>query len=202
MDYFSEAMDAKMMHRCIGLSRIGAKAGEMPFAAVIARDGVVIAETTNQVVRDRDVTRHAEIIAISQAQQKLANKKLDGCTLYTTVEPCPMCSFPVRETSISRVVYAISSPLMGGASRWNVLSDPALSKQMPEAFGPPPHVVSGFMYAEAARVWRRWNLLAWGVIRMRGVFRSADARRIHGVKFPTTPSSDGLGERDDATPRS
>lgn len=165
-----DAIDLHMMRRCIELSRAAAQAGELPFAALICRDGVVIAEATNQVARESDVTRHAEIIAISQAQRALATKNLSGCTLYATVEPCPMCSFPVRETRISRVVFAIASPLMGGASRWDVLTDPELSKRMPEAFGPPPTVVAGLLRKEAARVWRRWNPIAWGIIRLRGVF--------------------------------
>lgn len=166
----SEAIDAKMMARCIELARAGGKAGEFPFAAIVCRGGIVIAETTNQVVSQGDVTRHAEIVAISQAQRTIGSKDLSGCTLYTTVEPCPMCSFPIRETRISRVVFAISSPLMGGASRWDVLHDHGLSQHMPEVFGKPPQVINGFMRKEAARVWRRWNPIIWAVIRLRGVF--------------------------------
>jgi tRNA(adenine34) deaminase len=167
----TEDIDAKMMARCIELARSGTKAGEFPFAAVICRDGVVVAESTNRVKAEGDVTRHAEIVAISLAQRALGTKKLSGCTLYTTVEPCPMCSFPIRETRISRVVFAISSPMMGGSSRWDVLHDQGLCKHMPEAFGRrPPEVVRGFMHKEAARVWRRWNPIIWGVIRLRGVF--------------------------------
>jgi len=166
----NEAVDVRMMRRCIELSRTAGKAGELPFAAVVCRDGDVIAETTNHVSRDGDVTRHAEIMAISQAQRALGKTNLQGCTLYTTIEPCPMCSFPIRETRISRVVYAISSPMMGGASRWNVLGDDHISTRMPEAFGAPPEVVTGVLAKEAASVWRRWNPIVWGVIRLRGVF--------------------------------
>lgn len=166
----NEAVDVRMMRRCIELSRAAGKAGELPFAAVICKDGDVIAETTNQVSRDGDVTRHAEIMAISQAQRTLGNTNLQGCTLYSTIEPCPMCSFPIRETRISRVVYAISSPMMGGASRWNVLGDDYISTRMPEAFAAPPEVVTGVLAKEAASVWRRWNPMVWGVIRLRGVF--------------------------------
>jgi tRNA(adenine34) deaminase len=171
MDQFGgDVTDLKMMRRCIELSRTAVKAGERPFAAMICRDGAIIAEATNQVARESDVTRHAEIIAISKAQRAIATTNLSGCTLYATVEPCPMCAFPIRETRISRVVFAISSPLMGGASRWDVLGDVGLSKRMPEAFGPPPAVVAGVLHKEAASVWRRWNPIAWGIIRLRGVF--------------------------------
>lgn len=58
----------------------------------------------------------------------------------------------IRETRISRVVFAIASPLMGGASRWDVLGDTHISKRMPEAFGPPPEVLTGVLSKEAASV--------------------------------------------------
>jgi tRNA(adenine34) deaminase len=177
------ALDAKLMQRCIELSRIATKQGEFPFACVIARDGEVVVETTNRVARDSDVTRHAEILAVSEAQKVLGTKDLSGCTLYTTVEPCAMCSFPIRETRISRVVYAIASPLMGGASKWTVLADQEISDVMPEAFGDAPEIVHGLMQVEAAKVWRNWNPLIWGVIRYRGCFGAP------ATPHPTEPNT-------------
>jgi len=158
------------MQRCIELSQLATREGEFPFACVIARDGKIVTEATNRVVRDGDVTRHAELVAISQAQKALGTRDLSGCTLYTNVEPCVMCSFPIRETRISRVVYSIGSPLMGGDSRWDLLGDPEISKGMPEAFGEAPEVVRGFLRREAEKAWRNWNPLIWGVIRYRGCF--------------------------------
>jgi tRNA(adenine34) deaminase len=166
----TEAFDKAMMERCIALSRTAGKEGEFPFACLIAKDGEVVVEATNRVARDGDVTRHAEIVAVSMAQNALGTKDLTGCTLYTNVEPCAMCSFPIRETRISRVVYAIGSRLMGGDSKWDVLGDEELAKVMPEAFGDPPEVVRGFMRREAEKAWRNWNPLIWGVIRYRGCF--------------------------------
>ena len=165
-----DAIDVAMMERCIALSKTAGSLGEFPFACVIARDGEVIVETTNRVARDGDVTRHAEIVAVSMAQKTLGTKDLSDCTLYTNVEPCAMCSFPIRETRISRVVYAIGSRLMGGDSKWDVLGDPELYRVMPEAFAPAPEVVRGFMRREAEKAWRNWNPLIWGVIRYRGCF--------------------------------
>jgi tRNA(adenine34) deaminase len=165
-----DAIDVAMMERCIALSKTAGSLGEFPFACVIARDGEVIVEATNRVARDGDVTRHAEIVAVSMAQKKLGTKDLSGCTLYTNVEPCAMCSFPIRETRISRVVYAIGSRLMGGDSKWDVLGDPQLHQVMPEAFAPAPEVVRGFMRRDAEKAWRNWNPLIWGVIRYRGCF--------------------------------
>lgn len=182
----SNAIDVAMMARAIALSREAVDAGEFPFACVIAKGDEIVAETTNRVTRDRDITRHAELMAVSEAQRKLGSRKLAGCTLYTTVEPCPMCSFPMREVSISRVVFAIRSPLMGGHSRWNVLGDPVLSNSMPEMFGTAPEVVGGVLRREAEKVWWRMNPLIWGVIRMRGVFGGTRPAP-PAVPSPSTP---------------
>ena len=111
------AIDSAMMQRCIRLSVAGTAEGEFPFAAVICEGGLVVCETTNRVVRNGDVTQHAELLAVSKAQQVLGRKDLSSCTLYSNVEPCVMCSFPIRETRIARVVYAIGSPIMGGSVR-------------------------------------------------------------------------------------
>ncbi len=127
-----------------------------------------MAEAINRVVQDGDVTRHAEILAISEAQRILGRSDLSDCTIYSNVEPCPMCAFPIRETRIGRVVYAISSPMMGGFSKWNVLGDNEISNVMPEVFGERPEVAAGLHYREAAAVWRKWNPLFWLGIRFRG----------------------------------
>ncbi len=168
-----DAIDAAMMERCIALSRTAKQHGEFPFACVIARGEEVIVETLNRVARDGDVTRHAEIVAVSMAQKKLGTKDLSGCTLYTNVEPCAMCSFPIRETHISRVVYAIGSRLMGGDSKWDVLGDPELSKVMPEAFSEAPEVKRGFMRRDAEKAWRSWNPHHMGRDPLSRLFRRA-----------------------------
>jgi tRNA(adenine34) deaminase len=163
--------DLPHMTRCIALTHDGIAAGEAPFACIITRGDEVIVETTNRTVRDGDITRHAEMVAIAEAQKKLGRGKLKGCTLYSTVEPCPMCSFAIRESRISRVVFGLWSPLMGGVSRWDVLTDKELSRKMGEVFGRPPRIRGGLMGREAGLAWRKWNPIAWVVIRWRGVFR-------------------------------
>jgi tRNA(adenine34) deaminase len=173
-DVGHSAIDAAMMERCIHLSASAAKRGELPFAALICKGAEVIAETSNQVVQDADVTRHAELVAISQAQKILGRGQLEDCTLYTTVEPCAMCSFAVRENRISRVVFSIRSPMMGGLSKWNVLRDPELSHAMPEVFGPMPEVIGGISQSEAEKVWKTWNPVFWAVIKHRGYFGGED----------------------------
>jgi tRNA(adenine34) deaminase len=175
-----EDIDLKMMGRCIELSRLATLEGEFPFASVISKHGEIVAEAANRVARDGDVTRHAELLAISKAQESLGKGQLGGCTLYSNVEPCAMCSFPIRESRIGRVVFAISSPLMGGFSKWGILGDQEISTVMPEAFAKPPEVVAGVMRREAEKVWRNWNPLIWGVIRYRGCFGTEhDHARAH-----------------------
>jgi tRNA(adenine34) deaminase len=162
-------LDEKLMGRCIELSRMAADAGEIPFAALVSRGDEIVAEATNRVVRDSDITRHAELLAISAAQKALGRRILNDCTIYANVEPCPMCSFPIREAQFTRVIFAMRSPYMGGMSRWNILRDHEISNTMPEAFGDVPEVVAGVLIAEAEKVWRDWNPIAWGVIRYRGL---------------------------------
>ena len=163
-----DAVDRRMMARCIELSRMGTAAGELPFGSLIARGAHILAESANCAAREGDVSRHAEIVAIAQARKAAAGAKLGDCTLYTNVEPCPMCAFCIREAGIGRVVFALASPVMGGLSRWNVLRDDALSDGIPFVFGPVPEVVNGVLAEEAAVVWRDWNPLAWQVIKLRG----------------------------------
>jgi tRNA(adenine34) deaminase len=164
-----QLLDERMMARCIELSRMASDAGEIPFAALICRGEEIVAEATNRVVRDSDITRHAELLAISEAQKVLGRRILNDCAIYTNVEPCPMCSFPIREAQIGRVVFAMRSPFMGGMSRWNILRDREISDAMPEAFGDVPEVAAGVLVREAETVWRNWNPIGWGVIRYRGL---------------------------------
>lgn len=185
------ALDAAMMDRCIRLSATAGAKGEFPFAALICEGDRVVAESTNLVATCADVTRHAEIVAIAEAQKILGRQDLSACTLYSNVEPCVMCSFPIRETRIGRVVFAISSPLMGGFSRWNVLRDSQISDVMPEAFGAIPEIIAGLGRREAEKVWRAWNPIAWAVIKRRGCFGGAASAGDH-EHFPAGPERIGL----------
>lgn len=164
-----DATDEAMMARCIELSRIAASKGEYPFGTVIALDGQIISEGINSIVRDGDVTRHAEIIALSHAQKTAGREKLRRFTLYANIEPCAMCSYCIREAWVSRVVYALGSPVMGGLSKWNVLRDDGLSDRIPEIFGAVPEVVSGVLLNEAQQAWREWSPFAWEMIKLRGL---------------------------------
>jgi tRNA(adenine34) deaminase len=178
----ADPTDIKMMRRCIELSGVGAKRGEFPFAALVCNGERILAEATNEVASERDITRHAELVAVSRAQKAIGKTKLTKCTLYSNVEPCVMCAFPLREARVSRVVFALRSPLMGGYSRWNVLGDRAISDAMPEAFGYPVEVVVGLLAEEAEQVWRSWNPLIWSIIKQRGCFEAGPIEHWRAVR--------------------
>jgi tRNA(adenine34) deaminase len=80
-----------------------------------------------------------------------------------------MCAYCIREAWVSRVVYALDSPVMGGLSKWNVLRDDGLSDRIPEIFGAVPEVVSGVLLHEAQQAWRDWSPFAWEMIKLRGL---------------------------------
>ena len=159
--------DTQILARCIELSRQATNRGENPFACIICDGDRIVAEATTRAARDGDITRHAEMLAIADAQQSVGTDKLARCTLYSTVEPCAMCAFCIRETNIRRVVYSIASPVMGGHSKWNILGDAELSDALPEVFGTPPEIVAGLLEAEAERVWRDWHPLDWAILQHR-----------------------------------
>lgn len=161
--------DSEMMRRCIALASSARSLGEVPYAAVISRRGRFVCESLNAANGDHDVTRHAELVTVSRAQKLLGRSSLDDCTLYTLVEPCPMCAYAVREVRIGRVVYGLGSPVMGGHRRWNILGDEGLSRQMPDVFARPPDIVAGYFAAEAAATMRAWNPLFWAIIRERAL---------------------------------
>jgi tRNA(adenine34) deaminase len=166
----SEAVDGIMMRRCVALAQLARQSGEYPFSAVIARRGEFVCESLNMVRAERDVTRHAEMVAISSAQRTLRTTSLDDCTLYSTIEPCAMCSYAIREARIGRVVFSLHSPVMGGNSRWNVLTDSNLSSTLPEVFAPPPIVLSGYLQQDVQKVFRKRHPVAWQVMKARKIF--------------------------------
>ena len=168
-----------MMRRCVALAQSASSRREYPFAAVIGRRGEFICEALNMVRHERDVTRHAEMVAISSAQKMLGSTSLDECTIYSTIEPCAMCSYAIRETRIGRVVFSLRSPVMGGNSRWNVLTDRHLSSVLPEVFAPPPVVLSGYLQEDVQKVFRDRNPLAWHFMKARKILvHGSDAEHV------------------------
>ena len=153
---------------------------------MICRGSTVVAESINWVKHDRDVTRHAEIVAISAAQKELGSVSLDNCMIYVNAEPCALCCYAIRESRIGRVVYGLYSPHMGGRSKWNVLGDEDISRAMPEVFAPPPAIIGGFMAQKAEAVLFKLNPVAVGVMKERGLFLTEPPRkaRPRGWRLP------------------
>ncbi len=107
------------------------KKNEVPVGAVIVRDGVVIARAHNQVEMLQDPTAHAEIIAIGAAANHLGSWRLKGCTLYVTLEPCPMCAGAIVLSRLDRVVFGAYDPKMGACSTlYNVVQDERLNHRV------------------------------------------------------------------------
>lgn len=93
------------MREAIKLANDNIKKGGGPFAAIIIKDGEIIAHGTNQVTNNNDPTAHAEVEAIRNAAKKLNSFDLTGCEIYTTCEPCPMCFGAIYWAKISKVYY-------------------------------------------------------------------------------------------------
>lgn len=102
------------MARALALAREGAVAGEVPIGAVIVKDGRVIAEAHNAPRGLKDPTAHAELLAIRRASEALGAERLEGCELWVTLEPCPMCAGAISHARIARLYYAAPDP-KGGA---------------------------------------------------------------------------------------
>ncbi|MCU0960928.1 MAG: tRNA adenosine(34) deaminase TadA [Pirellulaceae bacterium] len=101
---------------------------EVPVGAVIVHDEHVIAAAHNQREQLRDPTAHAEMIAITQAAESLRSWRLEQCTLYVTLEPCPMCAGAILQARLPRVVYGAADPKAGAvATLYQLLSDPRLN---------------------------------------------------------------------------
>ena len=99
--------------------------------AVAVHEGAIIGRGQNRVLRDNDPTAHAEIVAMRQAALVLANYRLNGCTLYVTLEPCAMCAGAMIHARIDRLVYAAADPKAGAAgSVLSVLNHPRLNHQL------------------------------------------------------------------------
>src|SRR5471032_847952 len=103
-------------------------AGEVPVGAVVVREGRIIARAFNQVELLKDATAHAEMLALTQAENAVGDWRLTDCTLYVTKEPCPMCAGAVVHTRLARVVFGASDAKGGAAGgALNLLQFPTLN---------------------------------------------------------------------------
>ncbi len=124
------------MERCRQLAQEAAKTGNTPVGSIIVRDGVIIGEGREATRPDNDVTKHAEVEAIRDALRHLGTPKLTDCLLYTTHEPCILCSYAIRHYQIGWVCFETIVPTVGGvSSSWPILTATDIS-----IWGPPPIV--------------------------------------------------------------
>ncbi|MFN0070200.1 MAG: nucleoside deaminase [Chloroflexota bacterium] len=142
--------DIEAMQRCIELARLSTERGDHPFGSLITRDGELLAEGLNSVITELDASAHAETVAMRNACRIVGALDLRGATLYTSCEPCWICSCVIRELRIDRVVFALTSPKGGGYSsaRYPILVDAAI-----ERYGPPPRVEVGLLAEQSQMLW-------------------------------------------------
>ncbi len=108
-----DGTDEGFMDCAIGLAKMGADAGEVPVGALLVRNGVILCGDYNGREETKDATYHAEMSVIRQGSAMLGGWRLTGCTLYVTLEPCPMCAGAVWNARLSRVVYGAKDARAG-----------------------------------------------------------------------------------------
>ena len=124
------------MKRAIALAKVAGEAGEIPVGAlVVGGDGQLLAEGNNRRERDCDPTAHAEMVVLRQAGAVRQDWQLTDCTLYVTLEPCPMCASAIAQARIARVVYGADDPKAGAIRSVLNLPASAASFHQPEAIG-------------------------------------------------------------------
>ena len=130
MDENAALTDDDFMRLAMQQAQNAALAGEVPVGAVIVKNGVVLATGCNAPIENHDPTAHAEIAALRAAAQVLGNYRLEGCTLYVTLEPCAMCSGAMLHARLARVVFGAPDAKTGAAgSVVNLFAQPQLNHQ-------------------------------------------------------------------------
>ena len=119
------------MQAALAEARLAGEAGEVPIGAVIVHEGAILARGQNSVLREVDPTAHAEVVAMRAAAKALGNYRLNGCTLYVTLEPCAMCAGAMIHARLDRLVFAAADPKAGACgSVLRVINHPKLNHQM------------------------------------------------------------------------
>jgi tRNA(adenine34) deaminase len=128
----------KFLERCRELASEAGRSGNTPVGAVVVHEGVIVGEGMESTLPDNDITRHAEIEAVRDALKRLGLVKLNGCSLYTTHEPCILCSYAIRHYQISWVGFENAVSTVGGfSSAWPILTATNIT-----IWGSPPEVVT------------------------------------------------------------
>lgn len=123
--------DERFMRMAIDQAFMAEENGDVPIGCVIVHQGRVIAKGCNQRELLHDPTAHAEIIALTQAAEYIGNWRLEGCTIYVTLEPCPMCAGALVLGRLDRLVYGTDDPKTGAVkSLYNIVQDPRLNHRL------------------------------------------------------------------------
>lgn len=106
-------MNEYYMNLAIKEAKKALKYNEVPVGAIIVKNGKIISKAHNKKEIKRDVTKHAEMIAITRASKKLKNWRLDNCDIYVTMEPCMMCSGAIEQARINKIIYGAKNENYG-----------------------------------------------------------------------------------------
>lgn len=132
------------MRRCIELGKQAKNSQESPVGSIVVLGDRIIGEGTENVRASNDPAGHAELIAIRNAAKYLGTRYLSDCLLYTTHEPCLMCSYIIRQTKIRTVVFGLTTGEIGGySSKLPILTDTSVSR-----WSKPPIVIAGILSEE------------------------------------------------------
>ena len=136
----------RMMREALAEARLALAAGEVPVGAVVVRGDEIVARAHNEREQLRDPTAHAEVLALRRAAERLGGWRLTGCTLYVTLEPCPMCAGAIRAARLDRLWFGADDPTAGCTGTvYRLTEDPALAGPAVPAYG-------GLLAGECAQV--------------------------------------------------
>ena len=141
--------DERFMRAAIDQAYIAEENGDVPIGAVIAYKNRIVAKAYNQREQLQDPTAHAEIIALTQAAAAVGNWHLNGCTIYVTLEPCPMCAGALVIARMDRLVYGCDDPKTGACkSLYNIVQDKRLNHRL--------EVTAGVLADECSRLLQKF----------------------------------------------
>jgi tRNA(adenine34) deaminase len=142
-DWVYDDRDRAFMEAALDEARAAAARGEVPVGCVVVRDGVILARAGNRREATHDPTAHAELLALRSAAASRSDWRLEGATMYVTLEPCPMCAAACRQARLELVIWGASDPLAGACGTVVDLAvDPRLG---------PPLAHRGGLLAEESR---------------------------------------------------
>jgi len=137
--------DERFMRIALREAAAAEDAGDVPIGSVIVKDGLIIGKAHNQREVLQDPTAHAEMIALTQAAESMGSWRLEGCTIYVTLEPCPMCAGALVLGRVARLVYGCPDPKTGACgSLYDIVRDARLNHRL--------EVTSGILAGECSEI--------------------------------------------------